>query len=499
MKNAYILPVLLFAVIGYGAGLTDNLFPGGDNARYLILAKSLLTGNGYRNIGTLTAPYHTLAPPGFPLLLTLVISVFGMQIILAKLIVGSFGLIAIGLVYALFKRNYSPFYATSIAALYGTAPVVLMYARRVYSDIPFMVFSLLSLLAVKHYATEESLFNKWLLLAALALAAAFYLRPIALTLLLASTLWFIIRKKLLQGILLLLFVVLMIAPWYAWVQYVNVDVAPGHFATFITRDGLPELVLRILTNITSYVKLFSDNIFYMTTKGLEHLGLDGFFVYLLTTSSVIFTCLLIVLGFIRSMHMKIDLIEIYMCIYSVVLLAYSLVLDRFIIPLIPFLIHYCIQGLVTITHIHRRQTNECTIRIITTGFVCCVLLSNSLQIVARLHQEQNFAVFAPAAASHYNIARWASTHLDPSSVVATDYPDFFYIYADRQAVNLTVDEINLADESIIHFFITDKSRFNQVNRWFEKLKADPTWSPLYCTPGSDICLYKIAWASEQDN
>jgi hypothetical protein len=494
-----ILPVVLLAVIGYTVGLTDNLFPGGDNARYLILAKSLLTGHGYRNIGTVTAPYHTLAPPGFPLLLALVISVFGMNIVFAKMLVGAFSVISIGVVYMLFKRNYDFRYAAGIALLYGTAPLVFMYARRVYSDLPFVVVSMLALWAVDRYETDQSLFNIWILLAGLALAAAFYLRPIALALLLASTLWLIIRKKIPQGVLLFLLVSLLIAPWYTWVQSVSADLAPGHFSTFLSQGGLLELLPRVLTNSVSYARLFTENIFYVTTKGLEHLGLTGSLPYLSTTATIIFVSPLIIVGFIRCVRKKLQLTEVYVSVYFVVLLSYSLVLDRFIIPLLPFVIHYCIQGLIALTQKITGQGNERAIHVITSSFLLCVILSSSLHIAARLHQERNFAVFSPTAARYYDIARWASTHLALTAVVATDYPDFFYVYADRQAVALYKDVANLVDEGSVHFFIADGSQVIQVQGWFQQLDDHIGSSSLYCANESELCLYEIVWATVKDS
>ncbi|MGB9721929.1 MAG: hypothetical protein ACPL28_10685, partial [bacterium] len=42
-----------------------KLFTGGDNAVYIILAESITTGKGYKNIYLPEQPPHTQYPPGF--------------------------------------------------------------------------------------------------------------------------------------------------------------------------------------------------------------------------------------------------------------------------------------------------------------------------------------------------------------------------------------------------------------------------------------------------
>src|SRR5205085_5084384 len=64
---------LLAAALALVAGIfaVDTLPIGGfyDDAFYVILAKSLATGHGYRNLNLPGAPFATHYPPGYPLLL----------------------------------------------------------------------------------------------------------------------------------------------------------------------------------------------------------------------------------------------------------------------------------------------------------------------------------------------------------------------------------------------------------------------------------------------
>ena len=73
-----LLTVLLFS---------PRLFVGGDNAQYIALAESIITGKGYRTLYMPEEPPNTHFPPGFPLLLSIPYSIFGKNILLFKIFV----------------------------------------------------------------------------------------------------------------------------------------------------------------------------------------------------------------------------------------------------------------------------------------------------------------------------------------------------------------------------------------------------------------------------
>ena len=64
-----------------------KLGTGGDNVVYTILAESLISGKGYKNIYIPDEPAHTQYPFGFPLLLSSFLLVFGSSIIALKFLI----------------------------------------------------------------------------------------------------------------------------------------------------------------------------------------------------------------------------------------------------------------------------------------------------------------------------------------------------------------------------------------------------------------------------
>lgn len=488
--------VILLAFGCYTFKLTDNLFPGGDNARYLILAESLITGNGYRNMGTLAAPYHTLAPPGFPLILAAVISVFGLNITVAKICIATLAALSVALVYTFFRRKHGSGHALGIAALYSVTPVVFMYARRIYSDLPFLVISLVALMSIARYAAKKSQINAALATSLLSLVAGFYLRPVALTLVLAAGLWLLLKKMPAKAFLLCIPTVTLIVPWYFWVNSVGATKAPGHLPAFLTKHSLPTLTRMALANGVQYARLTAENLWYLPTKGLEHLGLSVTFTAI-ARGCVVLAALLVLTGFIHYVRRKPGLADLYVAIYTTMLLLYGFVLDRFIIAVTPFIIHYFIRGILVCVAWIGQHGHSFVAVWLKRSLIALVIVSSSAHIAARVYQEQNFARFSPNAAAHYDIARWAAGNLEKTAVVATDHPDFFYVYAGQRTVDLREGHLSLSDSDAIRFVVADDTQIAAIRQQIQRREAHYGLMSLYCAGESGTCLYEIVWAIEK--
>ena len=71
----------------YVAALDPRLFLWGDNAHYIIVAKSLATGQGFRDIQTPGNPPFTFPVPLFPLAITPIVRFFDYDLAPLKLFV----------------------------------------------------------------------------------------------------------------------------------------------------------------------------------------------------------------------------------------------------------------------------------------------------------------------------------------------------------------------------------------------------------------------------
>lgn len=122
-----------------------TLFPGGDNAGYMILGEALRTGAGYVDLHLPDAPVHTRYPPLYPTLLAVLGWVGGLQLFKAASLALTTG--AVALTAGLGRRWGGPLVGATAGALAALSPVLLDYSHYVLSEALFVFLVLAALWA----------------------------------------------------------------------------------------------------------------------------------------------------------------------------------------------------------------------------------------------------------------------------------------------------------------------------------------------------------------
>lgn len=293
-------------------------FMGGDNAAYMILAKSISQGTGYKELWTPGTPRHTSYPPGFPLMLA-PFWVLPHPLIAMKLFIMGLGLLCIILVHRLFRNNY-------LTALFAISPVFVEFSHWVLSEIPYLAVSLLALwlLSGKGWRFRVGV---------LAVAATFYVRTIGIALVVAVPVYFLLMRRWKDCGLSTLCLAVLISPWLLWgrgggygQQFFLLnpyDLSAG-FAT------LPQFGLRIWQNLLIYgINVIPGFIFPF--GGVLILGL-------------------LVLGFVVGIRRGVQIWQIYLLAYLVIALLWPPVWSdrRFLLPVLPLLLCLFISGVFSI-------------------------------------------------------------------------------------------------------------------------------------------------------
>ena len=112
-------------------------FLGGDNARYIILAEALVSGEGYCDIQLIGKPLHRTFPPGLPLLLAPLVMAFGRDIVILKLFIVLTGVIGYAFFIKLTQSILPPLYALFATLTYLLTPVIYTYSHYALSEVPF--------------------------------------------------------------------------------------------------------------------------------------------------------------------------------------------------------------------------------------------------------------------------------------------------------------------------------------------------------------------------
>lgn len=299
---------------------------GGDFSMYISQAENIVKGmpqsdNGYMYNPECPGVGPPTYPIGFPLLLSPVIALVGnnMETLIDFL---SVLFILFGLMVFIFLRSSSGFLLALVGALtLAYHPSLLVFKREVMSDVPFVLFALLSI----HLWVKK----KWVW-AGLLMAFCASIRTVGVSLILAT-------------VILLILDFLRSAPRSKnESSYVGIGLAILGY--FVINHWL------FSTNSESgYQNVFALYNFQETIIGNVELYWDYThqFLFSQTGSSMgeaafLLVACLAILGWLRKMRSNVSLTEIWLPIYLLVLAVYPYRGGalRFILPVLPFLFYY---------------------------------------------------------------------------------------------------------------------------------------------------------------
>lgn len=148
-----------------------------DSFIYIDLGKSITEGEGYPT-------KHWM--PGFPLLLGTAIKILGLDFLRLKLVMIVASLFSLAVCFFLFRNFVNHNTAMILALLVGATPIYFDYSHRLMSEVPFLTFSLLGLVALVEVARipQPSLgrLAAWTVILIIMSSAAFLVRGNALAL-----------------------------------------------------------------------------------------------------------------------------------------------------------------------------------------------------------------------------------------------------------------------------------------------------------------------------
>lgn len=144
--------IIVLALSAISCYLGSNYFYVGffnDDTVNISLARSLLSGSGYRDIFIPDAPPHRQFPPGFPLMLVPLLALFPHSFIPLKILVIFFSLCSITALYVLFREKMHPSLFPLFLFLCALNTVIVHFSGTVLSDIPHYFFFILFFIALE--------------------------------------------------------------------------------------------------------------------------------------------------------------------------------------------------------------------------------------------------------------------------------------------------------------------------------------------------------------
>jgi hypothetical protein len=404
----------------------------GDNALFIILGRSIATGQGMRDISQPNAPPSGYAF-GFPAMLAIIEWLSPGNHLAEKLLVVGWFLLAIPLLYLLARDVVGPGPALWTAVLTASNPVMLRWSNQVMTEMPFLSVSLLALLLLgRAMAKGDRPLDPLFVGSLAAILLAMTIRSAGLVLALAAPVSILIRRRyrLLAAILLLLIAAMTgaIVAGYGPVLWTYVPRLFGPLSEAQTvGGGLENLMWRAKTNIWRQV-FINIPVMILPFPGawLAPRLLVGL-RYLLAL--IVLSLLVVGLG---RMLRRSEPWAVYTGLYllAIVIWEPGLAIMRGLVPVVPFLFLSIVVGAMPVLAWgHQRWPKGSPwLRSGLVGLVFAVIVWGNIDFV------QTFRDYPPQWQSYFEAASWIEQHTSPESIVAARKPSLLYLTSKRRSI-----------------------------------------------------------------
>ncbi|MCP4422064.1 MAG: hypothetical protein GY805_36085 [Chloroflexi bacterium] len=475
-----------------------------DDAHYLVLAKSLATGNGYRLINYPHLPVENAFPFGWPLLLTPLAFAFPNNFLLPKLLVFTLWFGGILLAYRLFSKQLPSPYSQIFLALIGWNPQLVGMAGTAMSESAYLFFSLLTLNLLQMWQDQKGK-RPFLLLSLLLLAAIYTMlvRTIGIALLGAVLIMLLVSLKKQHrtylfiggGILLLILVPL---TWF--------NISNG--GSFIFSSLYTQHIIYVTNNLGTFLRFWEHGtaVSYETIANAVVPIFGSQIITDLLSLSVMHTLgiavlLIIAIGWgisLPKMPAQATYVLLYFAIFYVWIVYIDKVQPRIALPLIPFFTFYIVQAISKGAHwlLHANANKAQHVSIALLSGLLVVLVLHNLYVWQRPTRDRFIDMSVGTT--------WIKNNSPTDALVLTANAVPDYLYMLRQTIDYPhngvdyaqVIESNGVDYILIHPLLESSSEPRQLNSRVSTLltylKAHPDqYTVAFQKPAQNVWVFQV--------
>lgn len=157
----FLFAIIMLTAVIYLISFRPGHHWGGDFSQYIAQAKSI--AEGYEFPGKFIGTYGTVIYPwGFPLLLSPIYSLFGLNIFAMKIYISLFFLLSLLMIFLLFQKKFAYTQTLLLVSIFALNHYFFLFKDKISSDIPFFPFSLFSIFLIQQIVIERKIWmNKF--------------------------------------------------------------------------------------------------------------------------------------------------------------------------------------------------------------------------------------------------------------------------------------------------------------------------------------------------
>ena len=428
-----------------------------DDGWYVVLAKSLATGNGYELLNAPSRGIVPFYPPGHPMLLSLVFRLmpdFPANVWLLK----SVSIAAMMAVTVLTRRyaerhlGLDPLFAVALALVTGLqGGFVFLATSTVMSECVFTLTQLAALVLVERVVRERAGTATALLAGAIA-GYAFLVRSMAVGLIGTGGLYLLLRRRVGAAAAFGVGALVVAAPW---VIYANAHAATpaqqaevndyvvfpysthfwmalaGHPGRgFVTVADLPERVRVCAYTVAR--SILGGIVIYPLTRIIEY-GEWGavtepvaWFGYGLTAIAL--------LGLGVAVRRRVGLAELFVPVSLLIVFLWPFFPFRFVLPLTPFLVYYVLLGFLTVVRLLTRRDGR-VVALALLGVILATDLGSHYNHWRKLSgPPADHPLWTRIFDEHLEMLAWVRDNVPADQPVMAINPAETYLYSGRKSV-----------------------------------------------------------------
>jgi hypothetical protein len=430
-----------------------------DDAYYVMLAKALAEGQGYRLVSSATTAMVPLYPPGFPAILSIVFHLlpeFPQNVWLLKC-VSIAAMLGVGLLtYAYARRRQMPLELAACVAIAVTITpaFVFLATSTVMSECVFTLFQLATVLLIHRSVETGDTGRAWIFTigAALTAGAIVLIRSAGLGLILAAGLWLLKERLWQRAALFGVVAAICILPWllyarahaptpveralhggsivYSYDEQIWMRWAGDPVSGTVTLRDLPA---RIGVNIVDVFGrgmggLFVPALFRGPAESGEEIVALGGAVGLgrgsmggarATMAISLSLSALVLVGFVQAARTQVTVAEVLCPISLAIIFVWPFWTFRFVVPLAPYLFFYLVAGIRAVA----------PSRVVRVALLCVIGLhvsDHARYILEAREPEASRVSWLMQARETDRLLDWMARNLD-DGVVATTNPALVFL------------------------------------------------------------------------
>ncbi len=389
MNKIKVVYLILFCaiIIYYGFALNNHIGLSGDDAGYIIWAKSILQGGGLDYINEPQPRNSGYKLYVLPILIAPIVY-FTDNLFFIKFIPLIFSALAV-LVFLYFACEYLNDRKLIVFSvlLFIYNGLFFDYSNQIMAENIFIFFSLISVIFAEKYLESDKLLNRYFFLTAIFSVLAYLTRTAGAALIIAIIFYFFIKFEIKKTLCLIIaFIVLLALIYYPDLRkknqsetYINIIKMKSQYSPESGARSAADILKDSARKTAVYsLRLIPDTFFYPYFKNIKPSFHKKKFAIQALTGAILSGIILI--GFLsktqiykimqlrKNIIANINLFDVYVFITILMLLVWQIYSSRYLLPILQFLIIYFVLGLDKITNNNIRYFKIIISLLIILGF-----------------------------------------------------------------------------------------------------------------------------------